>query len=224
MRILLLENEESLAACLAKEIRRSGHEVDNVFAAEDALRELPGFDLVILDLDTPDMDGLEACRRIRAASDIPLIATTRQRSELSRVLALREGADDCLDKPYGFRELMARTTAVMRRFRLQPQDDGKLSFGPLRIDPDTREVMLDDQVVGVTEKEFDLLHLLASRSGAVVSRQEIRTKVWGDTRNSNGRTIDTHVSSLRGKLGDCCWITTVRGVGFRFAAEPARLT
>lgn len=169
MRILLLENEESLATCLAKGIRRSGHQVDNVFAAEDALRQLTGFDLVILDLDTPDMDGLEACRRIRAASDIPLIATTRHRSELSRVLALRAGADDCLDKPYGFRELMARMAAIMRRFRLQPQDGGNLSFGPLHIDPDTREVVLDGQVVGLTDKEFDLLQLLASRSGAVVS-------------------------------------------------------
>ncbi|MDX2546554.1 response regulator transcription factor [Streptomyces sp. WI04-05B] len=220
LRVLLLENDEVLAVCLAKQIRRSGHELHNVTSVEDALRRLPGFDLVILDLDTTDVDGLEACRRIRAVSDIPLITTTGHHSELIRALALRQGADDCLDKPYGFRELMVRMAAVMRRFRLQPHVDGNLSFGPLRIDPDMRRVTLDDRVVELTQKEFGLLHLLASRPGVVVSRQELMTKVWGDTWNSTGRTIDTHVSSLRGKLGDGCWIVTVRGVGFRFVAEP----
>ncbi|MGW3123003.1 response regulator transcription factor [Streptomyces sp. NPDC001107] len=219
MDILLLESDKKLAACLARGLRRCGHRAVSLSAVEDALRVLTEFDLVLLDLDLADMDGVEACRRIRAVSDIPVIGTSRHHSEVTRTLVLRAGADDCLDKPYGFRELTARMDAVMRRVRLQAHNTGELSFGPLRIELDTREVVLGGRSVRLTDKEFDLLQLLASRPGAVVSRQELMKKVWGDRWNSTGRTIDTHVSSLRGKLGGSRWITTVHGVGFRFAAD-----
>ena len=118
-------------------------------------------------------------------------------------------------KPYGFRELMARMEAVMRRVRPRAPVTQVITRGPLRIDAGTREVRLHGQRVDVTRKEFDLLYLLASKPDTVVSRKQVMTQVWDDSWSRPGRTIDTHVSSLRGKLGASSWILTVRGVGFR---------
>lgn len=221
MRVLLVESEESSATFLAQGMRRVGHKVEIVHFGRNVLDFLHRVDLVILDLDTPDVDGLDICRRIRAVSDIPIISGTGDRTELARVLALGAGSDDCVDRPYGFRELMARVEAVMRRVRVQAMRQEELSHGPLRIDPGTRAVSLADRAIQLTDKEFDLLQTLAARPGTVISREEIMARVWGDIWNKTGRTIDTHVSSLRAKLGRGDCITTVRGVGFRFDLHPA---
>jgi DNA-binding response OmpR family regulator len=120
------------------------------------------------------------------------------------------------------RELLARVNAHLRRVAaFETSEEEIFDDGDLHVDRARFEVRLRGERVHLTKKEFDLLQLLASRSGAVVSREEVMAKVWGDTWNRTGRTIDTHVSSLRGKLGDSCWITTVRGVGFRFTIEQA---
>ncbi|THA54646.1 response regulator transcription factor [Streptomyces sp. A1136] len=212
-RILIVESNAVEAETLARGLRRHGHEVDIVATGSEALRSYTDADLVLLDLELPDLDGLEVCRGIRAAHEIAVIAVTARGSELDRVLGLQAGADDYLVKPYGFRELMARMEAVMRRARPPRPVAAAITAGPLRIDAGTREVTLDGEPVETTRKEFDMLYLLASHPGTVIPRKLLMERVWGDSWSR--RTVDTHVSTLRNKIG-AGWIITVRGVGFRF--------
>ncbi|MEU1816578.1 response regulator transcription factor [Streptomyces roseifaciens] len=219
-RILVVESNKNDRATLIEALARHGHDVAAVNSGGDALTSFETADLVLLDLDLPDLDGLEVCREIRAAhGEIPVIAVTSRGSELDCVLALQAGADDYVVKPYGLRELMARLNAVMRRSRRTPHTGagadgaGVVEHGPLRIDSHTREVKLHGRLVPVTRKEFDLLALLAGTPGRVVSRETIMRQVWGESWSR--RTVDTHVSSLRSKLGGPEWIVTVRGVGFK---------
>ncbi|MER0446348.1 response regulator transcription factor [Streptomyces sp. Edi4] len=213
--VLVVESETRAADSLVQGLRRQGYQADSVATGAKALQSYRSADLVVLDLDLPDIDGLEVCRSIRAMSDTPVIALTARNSELDRVLGLQAGADDYMVKPYGFRELVARMEAVMRRVRPQQILEQVITHGPLRIDAGTREVLLDGQPVEMTRKEFDLLHLLACQPETVISRKQVMTQVWDDSWSRPGRTIDTHVSSLRNKLGSSTWIITVRGVGFR---------
>lgn len=214
-RLLVVENDADDAEMLVRGLTRHGHTVDRAATGQAALQGYQQADLVLLDLELPDLDGLEVCREVRSACDVPVIAVTARGSELDRVLGLQAGADDYLVKPYGFRELMARIEAVMRRMRIQSSAGQVVSHGPLRIDSFSREVSVHGKPVDVTPKEFDLLHLLASHPGTVVSRHRIMRQVWGDSWSR--RTIDTHVSSLRKKLGAGDWITTIRGVGLQFS-------
>ncbi|MDA5146631.1 response regulator transcription factor [Streptomyces sp. AD681] len=215
LRLLVVENEARAADLLVQGLRRHGYAAESVSTGAEALRTYQGSDLVLLDVDLPDLDGLEVCRSLRATSEMPIIAVTARDSELDRVLGLQAGADDYMSKPYGFRELLARIEAVMRRVRPKQPAEQVLTHGPLRIDARLREIWLDGRSVGVTRKEFDLLYLLAAQPGKVVSRRQLMTQVWEDSWSRPGRTIDTHVSSLRSKLGSSTWIITVRGVGFR---------
>ncbi|MFD3700858.1 response regulator transcription factor [Streptomyces sp. NPDC058646] len=215
LRVLVVENEERAAGSLVQGLRRHGYVAESVATGAKALQVHRSAELILLDLDLPDLDGLEVCRGIRAVSDTPVIAVTARGTELDRVLGLQAGSDDYMVKPYGFRELLARIEAVMRRVRPQQPVTQVITHGPLVIDSGTREVSVDGRPVEVTRKEFGLLHLLASQPGAVVSRRQLMTQVWDDSWSNPGRTIDTHVSSLRGKLGSSTWIITVRGVGFR---------
>ncbi|WP_369364415.1 response regulator transcription factor [Streptomyces sp. CG4] len=218
-RILVVEGSKTDRTTLSAALERHGHQVDAVNSGGEALAWFETADLVLLDLDLPDLDGLEVCREIRVVSDTPVVTVTARASELDCVLALQAGADDYVIKPYRFRELMARLDAVMRRARRTPYpevcaDSGAvLELGPLRIDSDSREVEVSGRPIAVTRKEFDLLALLASSPGQVISRESIMRKVWGESWSR--RTVDTHVSSLRGKLGGPEWIVTVRGVGFK---------
>ncbi|WP_105970899.1 response regulator transcription factor [Streptomyces geranii] len=217
LRVLVVESEAQAADTLVQELRRYGHLARSVPTAALALQAHHSVDLVLLDLDLPDLDGLEVCRRIRAVADVPIITVTTRGAELDRVLGLQAGSDDYVVKPYGLRELLARMEAVMRRARPRrtsaPQE--VITYGPLRIDARIRELLLEGRRVELTPKEFDLLHLLASRPDTTLSRRQLMSQVWDDDWSHRGRTIDTHVSSLRGKLGSSNWIVTVRGVGFR---------
>ncbi|MDI3390401.1 response regulator transcription factor [Streptomyces sp. B-S-A8] len=215
LRILIVENETAAADALAQGLIRQGHRTELADTGGEALTVHHRADLILLDLDLPDLDGLEVCRGIRAVSDTPIITVTARGSELDRVLGLQAGSDDYLVKPYGFRELLARIEAVMRRSGPRTEKARTISHGPLHIDATTREVTLDGTPVGLTRKEFDLLHLLATHPGSVVSRRQLMAQIWDDTWSRRGRTIDTHVSSLRSKLGSSSWVITVRGVGFR---------
>ncbi|SEK86141.1 response regulator transcription factor [Streptacidiphilus jiangxiensis] len=212
-RVLVVENDEVEAQLLALRLRRHGHEVESVATGDAALRRWDQADLVLLDLELPDLDGLEVCRGIRETSMLPVIAVTSRDSELDCVLALQVGADDYMVKPYGFRELMARIEAVMRRSGPRRVLPVTIAYGELRIDAGTREVFLAGQRIELTRKEFDLLRLLAANPGVVLERERLLEEVWGQTWSR--RTLDTHVSSLRAKLGASDWVITVRGVGFR---------
>ncbi|MDT9691529.1 response regulator transcription factor [Streptomyces sp. P9(2023)] len=212
-RVLVVESDHNEAETLARGLRRHGHEVDNIASGSEALHAYGDADLILLDLELPDLDGLEVCQTIRTACDIPIIAVTARGSELDRVLGLQAGADDYLTKPYGFRELMARMDAVMRRARPQAPAPSTIEHGPLLIDTGSREVTLDGRPIAMTRKEFDLLCLLASNPDTVIPRKRLMQQVWGDSWSR--RTVDTHVSTLRNKLGASSWVVTVRGVGFR---------
>lgn len=198
-----MEVDAAAAESLIHGLQRQGYDADCVDTGSHALKTYHRADLVLLDLELPDLDGLEVCRAIRAACDVPIIAVTARGTELDRVLGLQAGSDDCLVKPYGFRELMARVEAVMRRARPRPHTGRTVSRGPLNIDSGTREVSLDGRIINVTCKEFDFLHLLASQPETVFTRKQIMTRVWDTEWTKFSRTIDTHVSSI------------LRGVGFR---------
>ncbi|MCE7081228.1 response regulator transcription factor [Streptomyces sp. ST2-7A] len=215
LRVLVVESDKQAADTLVKGLRRHGHYAKSVTTGVKALRAHHSVDLVLLDLDLPDLDGLEVCRGIRATSETPITAVTARGGEPARVLGLRSGSDDYVVKPCGFRELLARIEAVMRRVRSRQPAVRVTTHGSLRIDADTRETRVNGRRVELTRKEFGLLHPLASQPGTVFSRRQLMTQVWDDARSRQGRTLDTRVSSLRGKLGSSSWIVTIRGVGFR---------
>jgi DNA-binding response OmpR family regulator len=218
VRILVVEDEDAIAAPLAEGLRREGFDVERVSTGEAALEASPA-DLVLLDLRLPDLDGTEVCRRLRARSDVPIIIVTAKGEEVDRVVGLELGADDYVVKPFGFRELLARIRAVMRRSRPE-QDGGVLRAGRLEVSPRERRASVAGTLLELTPKEFDLLALLASDAGAVVTRERILREVWHTDWFGPTKTIDVHVASLRKKLGDPRWIETVRGVGHRLAPQP----
>lgn len=222
MHILVVEAQKHEALTLTRSLERYGHEVTTVNSGTAALENLQQADFVLLDLDLPDIDGLTVCRNLREAARVPLIAFAGG-GEMERVLGLRAGADDCLDKPYQIRELAARIQAVMRRWEprrpaLAPKTT--VSVGALHIDAVSREVRVHERRVELTRKEFDLLYYLARHSEMVVTRQRLMAEIWEiplaqALGAQASRTVDTHVNSLRKKLGQSDWIVTVRGVGFR---------
>ncbi|MGA8485580.1 MAG: response regulator transcription factor [Gaiella sp.] len=217
MNILLVEDEDAIAAPLAEGLRREGFDVERVATGTAALAAaLP--DLVLLDLRLPDMDGTEVCQRLRARSEVPIIVVTAKGEEVDRVVGLELGADDYVVKPFGFRELLARIRAVLRRTQRGPSSY-RLVAGSLEIDLRARRVVLGGREVELTPKEFDLLALLASDPGAVVSREHLLREVWKTDWFGPTKTVDVHVASLRKKLGDPRWIETVRGVGLRLAPQ-----
>ncbi|MER5888908.1 response regulator transcription factor [Streptomyces sp. NPDC001941] len=213
--VLVVQGDPADTELLVRGLQRHGHTVTSADTGMEALRAYGEADLVLLDLELPDLDGIEVCRAIRQFDDTPVIALTARGSELDRVLGLQAGADDYMVKPYGFRELMARMDAVMRRTRPRvPRQEGHVvSHGELRVDRESREVAVSGRRVEVTSKEFDLLYLLASNPGDVISRTRIMQDVWGGSWSR--RTVDTHVCNLRSKLGSSDWILTVRSVGFQ---------
>jgi DNA-binding response OmpR family regulator len=221
--VLIVEDDESIAAPLAKGLAREGFEVERLTSGEATLARLNGGgpppDVVLLDLGLPDLDGFEVCRRLRDGSDVPIIVVTARGEEVDRVIGLELGADDYIVKPFGFRELLARIRAVTRRRTPRVLDTAPLRVGTLTVDPRTREVRLGDRQVTLTPKEFDLLVLLAEDPGAVWSRGRILEAVWDPHWYGPTKTLDVHVASLRKKLGDPAWIETVRGVGFRLRAQ-----
>lgn len=174
-------------------------------------------DLVVLDLGLPDMDGTEVCRRIRAASAIPVIIVSARDDEIDRVVALEIGADDYIVKPFGMRELVARINAVTRRISGNDKqgDDTLSADSRLVIDSRARQVTLDGEAIHMTPREFDVLEYLARDRGAVYRRSDILRDVWDTNWFGTAKTLDAHIAAVRKKLGDAGWIESVRGVGFR---------
>jgi len=217
-RVLVVGDDVAVAEARVRELRRKGYLATIVDTGAEALNAHQQSDLVLLDLDLPDIDGLEVCRSIRQAGDKPIISVTARNTELDRVLALQAGADDCVVTSCGEREMLARIEAVLRRARPRPEPSRTLVVGPLHIDSRTRQVRLHGSQVNVTSKEFELLHILASHPEDVIPRKELMARVWKTRWTDSSRTIDTHVRSLRAKLGNASWIITVRGVGYRMGS------
>lgn len=223
-RILVVEDERDLRDVLTYNLKREGYQVlsagDGREALEKAGDRAP--DLILLDLMLPDLDGLEVCRRVRQDPQLgstPIIMVTAKADEADVVLGLGVGADDYLAKPFSVKELIARVKAVLRRGRLEPEQDARppMRRGPIEIDPARHEVRVDGEPVRFTATEFRLLEFLAERPGRVYERDTLLRRVLGDESIRIDRNIDVHVLAIRKKLGERRdMIETVRGVGYRF--------
>ena len=227
--ILVIEDEPSIAEVTRLYLKRAGYRVTLLADGQAALdylsRETP--DLVVLDLMLPGVDGLEITRWLRARSDTPIIMLTARREETDRVLGFEMGADDYVVKPFSPRELVSRVRAVLRRTRgadSGPVAGGQavLTFDGLTIDPNTRQVVMDDREVALTAREFDLLYLMARHPRQVFNRDRLLDLVWGVSEYIDPSTVTVHVRRLREKLeADPSlprYILTVWGVGYKF--EP----
>ena len=218
-RVLVVEDDPGIATQLVRGLTRAGYETGSVTTGKAAL-DWPVPDVVLLDLGLPDIDGVEVCRRLRQACDAAIIIVTARGEESDRVLALDEGADDYLIKPFGLQELLARIRAVLRRSR-QPAGQ-VLQHGPLTVDLRTHKVTVGGNHIAVTPKEFAILECLASDPGRVVSRQEMLERAWDEHWYGPTKVLDVHMAALRKKLGDPGLIETVYGHGFRLADQEQR--
>jgi DNA-binding response OmpR family regulator len=223
MRLLLVEDDLTIASPLVRGLEREGFSVEHAECGAEARRALAAAapDVVLLDLGLPDVDGFELCRELRAVSGVPIIVVTARGEEVDRVVGLELGADDYVVKPFGFRELVARVRAVLRRGAAR--SDPSPAPGPLVVDRRTRRAFVDDRPITLTPKEFDLLALLADDPGAVYGRQRILDEVWDPHWYGPTKTLDVHIASLRRKLGRPELIETVRGVGYRLGVAEARV-
>jgi DNA-binding response OmpR family regulator len=224
-RILLVDDEQSVQKLLSYPLRKEGYEVVPAMDGEEALERCRGqsFDLVVLDVMLPKLDGFDVCRQIRAQSSVPIIMLTAKAEEFDKVLGLELGADDYITKPFSMREFRSRVKAVLRRsdlLREEQRDEEPLEAGELRIDFAKRTVEIRGEPVRLTYVEFEILSILARNPGRVFSRTMILDRLWGDSSYRDPRTIDVHIRHLREKLErdpkDPEFLFTVRGVGYHF--------
>ncbi|HEX7245515.1 MAG TPA: response regulator transcription factor [Solirubrobacterales bacterium] len=223
-RILLVDDEQSIQTLLSYPLRKDGYHVTSAVDGREALQrfEEGRFDLVILDLMLPKLDGVEVCRELRSRSQVPIIMLTAKGSETDKVAGLEVGADDYITKPFSMREFRSRVKAALRRSRMagEPIDEGPIDRGDLKIDFARRMVTLRKEEVRVTYVEFEILAALARSPGRVLSRETLLEHVWGDSEYRDPRTVDVHIRHLREKLEsdpkEPEFLFTVRGVGYRF--------
>ena len=224
-RILLVDDEQSVQKLLAYPLRKEGYEVVPALDGEEALERCRGqsFDLVVLDVMLPKLDGFDVCRQIRAQSSVPIIMLTAKAEEFDKVLGLELGADDYITKPFSMREFRSRVKAVLRRadfMRNGGRDAEPLVDGELTVDPAKRHVEVRGEPVRLTYVEFEILSILARNPGRVFSRTMILDRLWGDSSYRDPRTIDVHIRHLREKIErdpkDPEFLFTVRGVGYHF--------
>ena len=229
-RILIIEDDAHIAELLRMHLRDEGYGVDHAADGTLGMRMLGegAWDMLVLDLMLPGVDGLEICKKARTmARYIPIIITSARSSEVHRILVLELGADDYLAKPFSMLELVARVKALFRRqeamSRNLKMDAGTLSFSGLVIDPIAREVMLNQQSVELTPREFDLLYFFAKNPGKVFSRLSLLNQVWGYEHEGYEHTVNTHINRLRIKIevnpAEPERILTVWGKGYKFASS-----
>ncbi|MEW2547220.1 response regulator transcription factor [Streptomyces sp. NPDC047002] len=229
-RVLVVEDDQFVRSALIRHLTEASHTVRSVGTALEALREVAhfAFDVVILDLGLPDLDGSEALKMLRGITEVPVIVATARDEESEIVRLLNAGADDYLTKPFSVEVLSARMAAVLRRSRLGPADGGApgalIEVGGLAIDPLRRHATLDGTALDLTRREFDLLAFLAGRPGVVVPRRELLAEVWQQSYGDD-QTIDVHLSWLRRKLGETAarprYLHTLRGVGVKLEPPSA---
>ncbi len=229
-RVLVVEDEESFVEALTLGLGREGFHVDVARDGAEALDIIDGVrpDVVLLDLMLPTVSGLDVCRQIRARSAVPIIMVTARDSEVDAVVGLEVGADDYVTKPYRLRELVARMRAVLRRAS-GGGDDGPeageaLEVGDVRLDPERHEVTVRGQEVALPLREFELLQLLLSNAGRVLTRDTLIDRIWGPDYVGDTKTLDVHIKRLRSRIEDDPSqpkrITTIRGLGYRYERAP----
>ena len=224
-RILLVDDEQPVQKLLSYPLEKDGYEVVPALDGQEALNEFERqrFDLVVLDIMLPKIDGLEVCRQLRAKSSVPIIMLTAKAEEIDKVLGLELGADDYITKPFSMREFRSRVRAALRRAEMGTELDGDeepLVRGDLRIDFAKRSVELRGEPVQLTYVEFEILAVLAAAPGRVYTRDMLLDRIWGDSEFRDQRTIDVHIRHLREKIESDPrnpeYLLTVRGVGYRF--------
>lgn len=222
--VLLAEDDPAIAEPLARALGREGYEVRVCGTGQSALDAVPSADLVVLDLGLPDMDGLDVARSIRSAGlATPILVLTARADEVDMVVGLDAGADDYVTKPFRLAELLARVRALLRRAGNDLTDEDELAAQDVRVDVGAHRAFQGVRELHLTAKEFELLRVLVRDAGSVVARDVLMREVWGSDPSST-KTLDMHVSWLRRKLGDDAndprYVTTVRGLGFRFETAP----
>jgi DNA-binding response OmpR family regulator len=229
-RILLVDDEQGVQTLLTYPLRRDGYEVIAAQDGHEALRRFAEqrFDLVVLDLMLPKLDGIEVCKRMRSRSQVPIIMLTAKGDEIDKVVGLEMGADDYITKPFSMREFRSRVKAALRRSRMpgaQQAVSEPIRSGDLHIDFERRAVTMRGEPVRLTYVEFEILAALARAPGRVLSRETLLESVWGDSEYRDPRTVDVHIRHLREKIERQSrspeYLLTVRGVGYRFREEPS---
>jgi two-component system alkaline phosphatase synthesis response regulator PhoP len=224
-RILVVDDEASILQLLSYNLTRAGYEVVTAESGEQALQvaKRESFDLVLLDVMLPGMDGFEVCKEVRKSSAVPILMLTARGEEIDRVIGFEIGADDYVAKPFSPRELLGRVKAILRRTKkgAESEKGDTLAFGPLSINFVTYEVLMNGTQVDLTPTEFQILKLLCQHPGRVFSRDELVDRVIGQDFYGDVRTIDVHIRHLRAKIeerpSDPKLIETVRGAGYKFA-------
>ena len=225
MHILIVEDDPSIAELVALHLRDLPALTtwcDNGWKGLDAARS-GQYDLVVLDLMLPGIDGIELLSRLRRESEVYVIMLTARTEETDKIVGLSVGADDYVTKPFSPRELVARVKAALRRLQAGTGSGGErsvLSFKRVKVDTGAHTVHVNDELIELTSIEFELLHALAENHGRVLSREQLLEKVWGGEYFGEMRVVDVHLGHVRQKLGSDDLITTVRGVGYRFDDEP----
>jgi two-component system, OmpR family, response regulator RegX3 len=227
-RILVVDDEASITEFVSYNLRKEGYEVSVATNGDQALEIAHGqpFDLVVLDVMLPGMDGYEVCRRLRAESTVPVLFLSARDTELDKVVGLEIGGDDYLAKPFGVRELQARVKALLRRAPAGGRDSGiaaeKIELGGIVLDEAAHAAHADERYIDLTPREFELLACLMRHGGKVLSRDQLLREAWGWEYLVETKTVDTHVKRLRDKLEaagvDPALVETVRGYGYRFRA------
>lgn len=232
-KVLIVEDDQDISHLVELHLRDAGYDVDVAHDGSAGLEQALAktYDLMILDLTLPGIEGLEVCRRLRAELSYPLILMlTARTSEFDRVLGLEIGADDYLTKPFSIRELLARVKALLRRMdargtppELYPEVPKVIQGGPLVIDADKRQVTLSGRDVSLTAKEFDLLFLFACHPACVYTRAQLLDLIWGVGYEGYEHTVNSHINRLRAKIeknpAQPCYLLTAWGIGYKFAAR-----
>ena len=226
-KILIVDDEKNICELIRLYVEKEGYKTVFAYDGEQALvvfnQEKP--DLILLDVVMPKKDGWEVCREIRAKSNVPVIMLTAKGETIDKVLGLEFGADDYIVKPFEPKELVARIKAVLRRYNMETKDDSEqkvISYEGLTINPVTYEVFIDDKLIEMPPKEFELLYFLAKNPNKVFTRNQLLDEVWGYEFFGDSRTVDVHIKRIREKLESVerPWkIKTVWSVGYKFSTE-----
>ena len=222
-KILIVEDEASFFEALEFLLSKEGYEVEVAQTGREALDKFAasGADLILLDLMIPEVSGIDVCRSIRMTSQVPIIMLTAKEAEIDKVVGLELGADDYVTKPYSKAELVARIKAVLRRQGDSESGEGSLiSAGPVKIDVERHQVKINEELISLPLKEFELLEFLVRNSGRVLTRTQLIDRVWGSDYFGDTKTLDVHVKRLRAKIekdpANPTYIQTIRGLGYKF--------
>ena len=225
-RILVVDDEENIREVIKEYAEFEGHQVSEACDGMQAIEMVKNndYDIIIMDVMMPRLDGYSACKEIRKIKQIPVLMLSARGEEYDKLAGLEGGADDYVVKPFSPRELVARVRAVLNRTMPRAEtSSATMTFGDLTIDTASHTVRVSGEEVALTPKEFDLLVFLASNKGIALSREKILQKVWNYDYFGEDRTVDTHVKMLRGHLGKCrSYIATVWGIGYKFDPDAAR--